>query len=141
MGHLVGTSSLEGMRMSLQLRRIGGVPEEEHASDVDGRVTEIATTPTMVPGGRARALQAVDGAPKEGAESVHAVGHGDAPEAAAGHEALTIRWRWRSARLIDGRSGGRNATPCRCDAVATSRTYLPTSVCRRYGRSSEIIAS
>ena len=44
-----------------------------------------ATTPTMVPGGRARALQAVDGAPKEEAEIVLAVGHGDVPEAAAGH--------------------------------------------------------
>ena len=40
-GHLVGTSSLEGMRMSLQLRRIGGISEEEHAADVDGKVAEI----------------------------------------------------------------------------------------------------
>ena len=40
-GHLVGTSSLEGMRMSLQLRRIGGTSEEEHAADVDGKVAEI----------------------------------------------------------------------------------------------------
>ena len=40
-GHLVGTYSLEGMRMSLQLRRIGGISEEEHATDVDGKVAEI----------------------------------------------------------------------------------------------------
>ena len=40
-GHLVGTSSLEGMRMSLQLRRIGGFSEEEHVADVDGKVAEI----------------------------------------------------------------------------------------------------
>ena len=40
-GHLVGSSSLEGMRMSLQLRRIGGISEEEHAADVDGKVAEI----------------------------------------------------------------------------------------------------
>ena len=40
-GHLVGTSSLEGMRMSLQLRRIGGVSEEEHVADVDGKVAAI----------------------------------------------------------------------------------------------------
>ena len=40
-GHLVGSSSLEGMRMSLQLRRIGGISEEEHATDVDGKVAEI----------------------------------------------------------------------------------------------------
>ena len=39
----------------------------------------------MVPGGRARALQGVDGAPKEEAEDVHAGGHGDVPEVAAGH--------------------------------------------------------
>ena len=40
-GHLVGTSSLEGMRMSLQRRHIGGISEEEHAADVDGKVAEI----------------------------------------------------------------------------------------------------
>ena len=40
-GYLVGTSSLEGMRMSLQQRRIGGISEEEHAADVDGKVVEI----------------------------------------------------------------------------------------------------
>ena len=27
--------------MSLQLRRIGGISEEEHASDMEGKVTEI----------------------------------------------------------------------------------------------------
>ena len=37
-GHLVGTSSLEGIRMSLQLRRIGGICEEEHTADVDGEI-------------------------------------------------------------------------------------------------------
>ena len=41
MGYLAGTSSLEGMRISLQLRRIGGILEEEHAADVDGKVAEI----------------------------------------------------------------------------------------------------
>ena len=40
-GHLVGTSSLEGKRMPLQLRRIGCISEEEHAADVDGNVAEI----------------------------------------------------------------------------------------------------
>ena len=40
-GHLVGASSFEGMRMSLHLRRIGGISEEEHAADVDGKVAEI----------------------------------------------------------------------------------------------------
>ena len=40
-GHLAGTSSLEGMRMPLQPRRIGGISEEEHAADVDGKVAEI----------------------------------------------------------------------------------------------------
>ena len=40
-GHLVGTSSLEGIHMSLQLRRIGGISEEEHAADVDGKIAEI----------------------------------------------------------------------------------------------------
>ena len=40
-GHLVGTSSLEGMRISLQLRRIGGISEKEHDADVDGKVAEI----------------------------------------------------------------------------------------------------
>ena len=38
---LLVTSSLEGMRMSLQLRRIGGISEEERAADVDGKVAEI----------------------------------------------------------------------------------------------------
>ena len=40
-GHFVGTSSFEGTRMPLQLRRIGGISEEEHAADVDGKVAEI----------------------------------------------------------------------------------------------------
>ena len=40
-GHLAGTSSLHGMHISLQLRCIGGILEEEHAADVDGKVAEI----------------------------------------------------------------------------------------------------
>ena len=40
-GHLVGTSSFGGMRMSMQLRRIGGVSEKEHVADVDGKVAEV----------------------------------------------------------------------------------------------------
>ena len=40
-GHLVGASSFEGMRMSLHLRRIGGISEEEHAADVDGKIVQI----------------------------------------------------------------------------------------------------
>ena len=40
-GHLFGTSSVERMRMSLQLRRIGDISGEEHARDVDGKVAEI----------------------------------------------------------------------------------------------------
>ena len=51
-GHLVGTSSLEGMRMSLQLRRIGGISEEEHAADVDGKVAEILNNSDCVEGWR-----------------------------------------------------------------------------------------
>ena len=45
-GHLVGTSSLEGKRMPLQLRRIGCISEEEHAADVDSKVAENSTTAT-----------------------------------------------------------------------------------------------
>ena len=40
-GRLVSASSLDGLRMSLQLRRIGGISEKEHAADVDGKVVEI----------------------------------------------------------------------------------------------------
>ena len=40
-GRLVGAPSLDGFRMSLQLRRIGGISEKEHAADVDGKVAEI----------------------------------------------------------------------------------------------------
>ena len=42
-GHLAGTSSLEGMRMPLQPRRIGGISEEEHAADRRGRQGRRAT--------------------------------------------------------------------------------------------------
>ena len=38
---LVSASSLDGLRMSLQLRRIGGLSENEHAADVDDKVVEI----------------------------------------------------------------------------------------------------
>lgn len=42
MDHLVGTSSLKGMRrMPLLLRHIGSIPGKEHAADVDGKVAEI----------------------------------------------------------------------------------------------------
>ena len=40
-GRLVSASSLDGLRMPLQLRRIGGISEKEHAADVDGKVVEI----------------------------------------------------------------------------------------------------
>ena len=40
-GRLVGAPSLDGFRMSLQLRRVGGISEKEHAADVDGKVAEI----------------------------------------------------------------------------------------------------
>ena len=40
-GHLVGAPSLDGFRMSLKLRRIGGILEKEHPADVDGKVAEI----------------------------------------------------------------------------------------------------
>ena len=40
-GRLVGAPSLDRFRTSLQLRRIGGISEKEHAADVDGKVAEI----------------------------------------------------------------------------------------------------
>ena len=40
-GRLVGAPSLDGFRVSLQLRRIGGISQKEHAADVDGKVAEI----------------------------------------------------------------------------------------------------
>ena len=40
-GRLVGAPSLDWFRMSLQLKRIGGISEKEHAADVDGKVAEI----------------------------------------------------------------------------------------------------
>ena len=40
-GRLVGAPSLDGFRMSSQLRRIGGISEKEHAAEVDGKVAEI----------------------------------------------------------------------------------------------------
>ena len=40
-GRLVGAPSLDGFRMSLQLRRIGGISEKEHAADADGKVAVI----------------------------------------------------------------------------------------------------
>ena len=40
-GHLVGAPSLDGFRMSLQLRCIGVISEKEHAADIDGKVAEI----------------------------------------------------------------------------------------------------
>ena len=48
---LLVTSSLEGMRMSLQLRRIGGISEEERAADVDGKVAEILKNADCVEAG------------------------------------------------------------------------------------------
>ena len=40
-GRLVGAPSLDGFRMPLQLRRIGGISEKEDAVDVDGKVAEL----------------------------------------------------------------------------------------------------
>ena len=40
-GRLVGAPRLDGFRMSLQLRRTGGISEKEYTADVDGKVTEI----------------------------------------------------------------------------------------------------
>ena len=40
-GRLVGAPILDGFRMSLQLRSIGGISGKEHAADVDGKVAEI----------------------------------------------------------------------------------------------------
>ena len=37
-GRLVGAASLEGFRMPLQLKRIGEMSEEKHATNVDGKV-------------------------------------------------------------------------------------------------------
>ena len=47
-GRLVSASSLDGLRMSLQLRRIGGISEKEHAADVDGKVVEILNNSDFV---------------------------------------------------------------------------------------------
>ena len=40
-GRLVGVLGLDGFRVSLQLRCIGGISEKEHAADVYGKVAEI----------------------------------------------------------------------------------------------------
>ena len=72
-GRLVGAPSMDGFRMSLQLRRIGGISEKEHAADVDGKVAEILNNSDCVE------VEGDSSAPSAGPPSLRSSSQGKRP--------------------------------------------------------------
>lgn len=116
-GNLGVASSLEGMRKSLQLGRIGGIAEEEHAADVDGKVAEMfhnsggSTTP---PGSPPLRSAFSSKGKRPATKSRSAAGSNPVYRGVGKRNRAGVRVARRRDRSTGGLSGTDGSTPTRC---------------------------